>query len=165
MAADVLVRHGEGLAATPSSRARTGAGSSSANRTGQAAPSHAAVLVKVDTAGNEQWRKRIAAGVATWGYALAPAGTDGYAVAGAVEAAEGTRSYVARLDRYGTEAWNRSFAIGNGPSRALAVTAAAREQLVVGGEASRTPETLYDLYLDSAVPPTVAPYATATANR
>ena len=130
---------------------------------GTGTPPHAAVLVKVDTAGNEQWRKRLAAGAATWGYALAPAGTDGYAVAGAVEAAEGTRSYVARLDRYGTEAWNRTFAIGNGPSRALAVTAGAREQLVVGGEASRTPETLYDLYLSSVVPPTVAPNATATA--
>jgi hypothetical protein len=41
--------------------------------------SHAAVLVKVDTAGNEQWRKRLAAGGAqTWGYALAPAGADGH---------------------------------------------------------------------------------------
>ena len=70
---------------------------------------------------------------------------------------------MARLDRYGTEAWNRSFAIGNGPSRALAVTAGAQERLVVGGEASRTPETLYDLYLSSVVPPTVAPNATATA--
>ena len=112
------------------------------------AGSQAAVLVKVDTAGNEQWRKRLAAGGArTWGYALATAGADGYAVAGAVEAPEGTRSYVARLDRYGTEAWNRSFAIGNGPSRALAVTAGAQERLVVGGEASRTPDALYDLYL------------------
>ena len=120
--------------------------------------------MKVDTAGNEQWRKRLAAGGArTWGYALAPAGADGYAVAGAVEAAEGTRSYVARLDRNGVEAWNRTFAIGSGPSRALAVTAGARDRLVVGGEASRTTDELYDLYLSSVAPPTVAPNATATA--
>lgn len=131
---------------------------------GAGSPSHAAVLVKVDTAGNEQWRKRIAIGGArTWGYALARAGVDGYAVAGAVEAPEGTRSYVARIDRSGTEVWNRSFAIGNGPSRALAVTVEDRDRLVVGGEASRTPDTLYDLYLTSIVPPTVAPNATATA--
>lgn len=131
---------------------------------GAGSPSHAAVLVKVDTAGNEQWRKRLLAGGArTWGYALAPAGAGGYAVAGAVEAPEGTRSYVARIDRSGTEVWNRSFAIGNGPSRALAVTVEDRDRLVVGGEASRTPDTLYDLYLTSIVPPTVAPNATATA--
>jgi hypothetical protein len=132
------------------------------NVEGGGTPAHAAVLVKVDTAGNEQWRKRVAAAGATWGYALARAGADGYAVAGAVEAPEGTRSYVARLDRNGAEAWNRSFAIGNGPSRALAVTAVAPDRLVVGGEASRTPDALYDLYLTSAVPPTVAPNATAT---
>ncbi len=128
------------------------------------AGSHAAVLVKVDTAGNEQWRKRLSAGGArTWGYALAPAGAGGYAVAGAVAAREGTRSYVAVLDRAGTEAWNRSFAIGNGPSRALAVTAPDDTRLVVAGAASRTPDALYDLYLASVVPPTVAPNATATA--
>ncbi len=131
---------------------------------GTGSPSHAAVLVKVDTAGNEQWRKRLSAGGArTWGYALASAGADGYAVAGAVEAPEGTRSYVARLDRSGTEVWNRSFAIGNGPSRALGVTAGTQDRLVVGGEASRTTDALYDLYLSSVVPPTVAPNATATA--
>ena len=129
-----------------------------------AAPAHSAVLVKVDTAGNEQWRKRIAAGGAsTWGYALALAGADGYAVAGAVEAPEGIRSYVARTDRSGIEVWNRSFAIGSGPSRARAVTAAARDRLVVGGEASRTTDALYDLYLSSIVPPTVEPNATPTA--
>ncbi len=128
------------------------------------AGSHAAVLVKVDTAGNEQWRKRLTAGDArTWGYALSPAGADGYAVAGAVGAPEGTRSYVARLDRTGAEAWNRSFAIGNGPSRGLGVTAGAGDRLVVGGEASRTPDALYDLYLSSIVPPTAAPNATPTA--
>ncbi len=128
------------------------------------AGSHAVVLVKVDTAGNEQWRKRLSAGGArTWGYALAPAGAGGYAVAGAVAAREGTRSWVAVLDRTGTEAWNRSFAIGNGPSRALAVTAPDDTRLVVGGEASRTPDALYDLFLASVVPPTVAPNATARA--
>ncbi len=124
----------------------------------------AAVLVKVDTAGNEQWRKRIAIGGArTWGYALARAGVDGYAVAGAVEPPEGLRSYAARLDRSGVEVWNRSFAIGSGPSRALAVTAAAQDRLVVGGEASRTTDALYDLYLGSVVRPTVAPNVTPTA--
>lgn len=129
------------------------------------AGSHAAVLVKVDTAGNEQWRKRLSAGGArTWGYALAPAGSGGYAVAGAVAAREGTRSYVAVLDRAGSEAWNRSFAIGNGPSRALAVTAPDDTRLVVAGAASRTPDALYDLYLASVVPPTVAPNATATVH-
>lgn len=129
------------------------------------AGSHAAVLVKVDTAGNEQWRKRLSAGGArTWGYALAPAGAGGYAVAGAVASREGTRSWVTVLDRAGTESWNRSFAIGNGPSRALAVTAPGDTRLVVGGEASRTPDALYDLYLASVVPPTVAPNATPTAN-
>ncbi|MEN6519049.1 MAG: hypothetical protein ABFC38_12865 [Methanospirillum sp.] len=128
------------------------------------AGSHAGVLVKVDTAGNEQWRKRIAiGGVRTWGYALARAGVDGYAVAGAVEAPGGLRSYAARLDRSGAEVWNRSFAIGSGPSRALAVTAAPPDRLVVGGEASRTTDALYDLYLSSVVPPTVAPNATPTA--
>ena len=127
------------------------------------AGSHAAVLVKVDTAGNEQWRKRLSAGVArTWGYTLAPAAAGGYAVAGAVAAREGTRSWVAVLDRTGTEAWNLSFAIGNGPSRALAVTAPGDTRLVVGGEASRTPDARYDLYLASVVPPTVTPNATAT---
>ncbi|MEN6341223.1 MAG: hypothetical protein ABFC89_01550 [Methanospirillum sp.] len=127
-----------------------------------AAPSHAAVLVKVDTAGNEQWRKRLTVGGAsTWGYALAPAG-DGYAVAGAVGAPEGTRSYAARFDRSGNEVWNRTFAIGNGPSRALAVIAALQDRLVVGGEASRTTDGRFDLYLSSVVRPTVAPNATAT---
>ena len=101
----------------------------------------AAVLVKVDTAGNEQWRKRLAAGGARPGATPSrrPALTATPSPAPS-RRAEGTRSYVARLDRYGTEAWNRSFAIGNGPSRALAVTAGARERLVVGGEASRTPD-------------------------
>ncbi|NLX49221.1 MAG: hypothetical protein GXY82_04990 [Methanospirillum sp.] len=129
------------------------------------ANSEEAVLVKVNTAGNEQWRKRLSAGGArTWGYALAPAGGGGYAVVGAAESREGTtRSWVAVLDRTGTEAWNRSFAIGNGPSRALAVTAPDDTRLVVGGEASRTTDALNDLYLSSVVRPTVAPNATPTA--
>ena len=123
----------------------------------------AAVLVKVDTGGNEQWRKRLAVGAArTSGYALAPA-ADGYAVAGAVESPEGVRSYVVRVDRGGSEVWNRSFAIGNGPSRALAVIPASGDRLVVGGEASRTTDALYDLYLGSVVRPTIAPNATPTA--
>jgi hypothetical protein len=151
--------HGESLAASPD-----GGWLLLGNADGTGTVPGSAVLVKVDTAGNEQWRKRIVAGGSrTWGEALAPAGTGGYAVAGAVAAPEGTRSYAARLDRSGVEVWNRSFAIGNGPSRALAVTAPSQDRLVVGGEASRTPDALYDLYLSSVTPPTGVPNATATA--
>jgi hypothetical protein len=132
--------------------------------TANATGSSAAVIVKVDTAGNEQWRRPLAPGGApTRGHALARAGPDGYAVAGEVGSGAGAQSFAARLDRSGAELWNRTLSIGDGPSRALAVAAnATGDRLTVGGDASRTAEPLYDLYLASVVPSGPAPNATAT---